>query len=175
MARRHRRPLFGLVALGFTLLTVPGLALAADQVVVISGFKFGSPSVTVNVGDSVTWRNNDTTAHTATADDGGFDTGTIAAGDTAEVTFDTAGTYAYHCKIHAQMTATVVVEAAASGGGGGGGTTVTPAPTDTMPAEPIHHDGPWTAIALLLAVLGASMLVGTWLLGRRSSVEADAD
>ena len=43
MARRHRRPLFGLVALGITLLIVPGLVLAADEVVVISGFKFGSP------------------------------------------------------------------------------------------------------------------------------------
>ena len=167
MARRHRRPLFGLVALGITLLIVPSLVLAADEVVVISGFKFGSPTVTVKVGDSVTWRNNDSTAHTATADDGGFDTGTIAAGDTAVVTFDTAGTYAYHCKIHAQMTATVVVEAAAGGGGGGGGTTVTP-PTDTMPANAPHEDGPMTAIALLLAVLGVSMLSGTWLMGRRS-------
>ena len=43
----------------------------------ISGFKFAPTSVTVQPGAKVTVTNNDSTAHTATADDGNsFDTGT---------------------------------------------------------------------------------------------------
>lgn len=61
-------------------------------------------------GTTVTWTNDDTAAHTVTADDGSFDE-RIAAGETVTVTFDEAGTFAYHCDIHTSMTATVIVTA----------------------------------------------------------------
>ena len=54
------------------------------------------PTITIDVGDSVTWTNNDDVDHTATGS--GFDTSTITSGGgTAKVTFDTAGTFAYAC------------------------------------------------------------------------------
>jgi plastocyanin len=114
------------------------VALAADHAVDIAGFAFSPGSVTVSVGDTVTWSNADAQNHTATADDASFDTGTIAGGTSKSVTFATAGTFGYHCKIHPSMTATVVVQAAA-GGGGGAGPTVPPAdtamPVSTQPAQ----------------------------------------
>jgi plastocyanin len=73
--------------------------------------------LTVQVGDTVTWTNNDAVGHTATSDPGApaaFDSSTIAPSGTFQFTFDVAGTYAYHCAIHASMHGTVVVEAAAA-------------------------------------------------------------
>src|SRR6476646_3019401 len=99
--------------LALLLTGVGATVLAADHAVDIAGFAFSPQSVTVGVGDSVTWTNADAQGHTATADDASFDTGTISNGSSKSVTFSTAGTFAYHCKIHPQMTATVVVEAAA--------------------------------------------------------------
>jgi plastocyanin len=91
----------------------PQAAAAASTAVDIAGFAFAPQTVTVNVGDTVTWSNSDARSHTATADDGSFDTGTISNGASKSVTFSTAGTFAYHCSIHPQMTATVIVQAAA--------------------------------------------------------------
>jgi plastocyanin len=63
----------------------------------------------VAVGTTVTWTNQDSTAHTVTANDGSFDSGPIQPGKSFSHTFSTAGTVAYHCKIHPSMTATVTV------------------------------------------------------------------
>jgi plastocyanin len=75
----------------------------------IQGFAFSPGSLTVAKGTVVTFTNNDNTSHTATADDGTFNTGTIAAGATAKITFGTAGSFAYHCNFHRGMTGTIVV------------------------------------------------------------------
>ena len=136
---------------------IAGTALAADQAVNIAGQAFNPASVTVSVGDSVTWTNADGVAHTATADDASFDTGNIAAGGSDSITFATAGSFSYHCAIHPAMTGTVTVQAAAggSGGGGGGGGAATPPPTDsTSPAQ--------TTAPSPIAVLA---LAAAWLLG----------
>jgi plastocyanin len=61
------------------------------------------------VGDSVKWTNEDSITHTVTADDGAFDSGNLAAGKAFSFTFDQAGTFAYHGKIHQRMTGTVTV------------------------------------------------------------------
>jgi plastocyanin/FtsP/CotA-like multicopper oxidase with cupredoxin domain len=67
----------------------------------------------INVGDTVTWKNNDNQTHTASKTGGpgpNFDSGNISAGATsASVTFNTAGTMTYRCNIHTNMTATVQV------------------------------------------------------------------
>lgn len=78
--------------------------------VVISDFAFGPQTLTVDVGTTVTWTNEDAVVHTVTADDGSFDSGNLSTGDTFSQTFDTAGTYSYHCTPHPNMTAEVVVE-----------------------------------------------------------------
>ncbi len=77
--------------------------------VTIANFAFSPTSVTVKAGTSVTWQNNDTTTHTATADGGAFDTGGIAPGASRSVTMGTPGTFSYHCTIHPFMTASVTV------------------------------------------------------------------
>lgn len=86
---------------------IAGGALAADEGVSISGFAYEPGTVTVNVGDTVTWTNNDQVGHTATGS--GFDTGTISGGSSASVTFDTAGTFDYICGIHPSMKGKITV------------------------------------------------------------------
>jgi plastocyanin len=141
--------------------------LAADSAVTIAGFAFDPATVTIQDGDSVTWTNQDSVAHTATAGHGSFDTGPIANGASDTVTFDTAGTFAYICSIHPQMTGSVVVEAAAAtlAPTAGGGAAITPSPTDTEPGA--NDAGAYSAVALALAVLGVVMLVGTLVADRR--------
>lgn len=157
-----------------------GAVLAADGSVSIANFAFDPATVTVNVGDSVTWTNNDSTAHTATAGGGSFDTGTIGAGQTATVTFDTAGTFAYLCSIHPQMAGTVVVQGAAvtpaptAAPTTGGGVTITPAPTDTLAATS-DEDVATSAVAVALALLGVLMLVGTFVADRRFRERRDGE
>jgi plastocyanin len=78
--------------------------------VTISNFSFSPASITVKKGTTVTWTNNDTTAHTATSDNVGiFDSGTLENGKTYSHTFDTAGTFKYHCTFHSDMHGTVTV------------------------------------------------------------------
>ena len=79
-------------------------------VIEISGMSFDSNDLTINVGDSVTWQNSDSGSHTATADGGEFDSGTLANGESFTFTFTTAGTYTYHCGIHSSMTGTITVQ-----------------------------------------------------------------
>ncbi|HET7726086.1 MAG TPA: plastocyanin/azurin family copper-binding protein [Candidatus Limnocylindrales bacterium] len=135
-------------------------ALAADQTVTIEGFAYSPGVVTVTVGDTVTWTNRDGASHTATADDGSFDTGGISGNASDSIEFTTAGEFRYHCTIHPDMTARVVVQAA-------GGTGATPPATDvdrpaaadadsTGPANPIL---PTVAFALL-AIAGLSGALG---------------
>jgi len=65
--------------------------------------------VSISVGGTVTWTNNDSTAHTATADNGSFSSGNIAPGGKFSQTFSTAGTFTYKCTIHPNMVGTVTV------------------------------------------------------------------
>ena len=72
-------------------------------------------TVTIAVGETVTWANTDTAAHTATggtpADglSGVFDSGLVMVGQSYSFTFDTAGTYPYHCQVHPWMLGSVIV------------------------------------------------------------------
>jgi len=146
----------GLAALAIAMGVTAAPVLAADAAVTIEGFAFSPQSVTVNVGDSVTWTNNDGATHTATGS--GFDTGNIAGGASQSVTFQSAGTFAYSCSIHPTMTGTVVVRSAGSGSGGGGSGGATAPPTDTAQRGQ-GPDGGWLTAAL--AILGLVMIAGT--------------
>jgi plastocyanin len=75
----------------------------------IDNMAFTSNSLSVKAGTTVKWTNNDNTAHTVTADDASFDSGSIAVGATYSYTFSYAGTIKYHCSIHSGMKGTVVV------------------------------------------------------------------
>jgi LPXTG-motif cell wall-anchored protein len=98
----------------------PSAKASASATVTISDFKFTPDSVTVNVGDSVTWNNDGPSVHTATADDGSFDTGSLREGESGSATFTQAGTITYICQPHPFMKGTVVVQAASAGGSGSG-------------------------------------------------------
>jgi plastocyanin len=98
----------------------PRATAAADTGVTISDFQFAPASVTIDVGDTVTWTNEGPTPHSATADDRSFDTGIFEAGQSRSHTFDEAGNFAYFCTPHPNMRGTVTVRAASTGGGGGG-------------------------------------------------------
>jgi len=67
-------------------------------------------TTTVKKGSVVKWYNQDGYTHTVTSDDGtSFDSGNLDAGGTFSYTANTAGSFAYHCKIHSNMKATLVV------------------------------------------------------------------
>ena len=85
-------------------------AAGGGDAVTIQNFAFGPASLSVAAGTTVTWTNSDTAPHTATADDGSFDSSSIAPGASFSQAFDTAGTFAYHCSIHPNMTATIEVK-----------------------------------------------------------------
>jgi plastocyanin len=75
------------------------------------GIAFQPAEVTVGVGDTVTWTNNDSVGHDVTADSfSSGDPGGMAPGDTFEHTFEEAGTFDYVCTVHPGMEGTVVVE-----------------------------------------------------------------
>jgi plastocyanin len=66
--------------------------------------------VTVPVGGTLTWTNNDVVTHTSTSDASGWNSGSIAPGGTFRMTFQTAGSFPYHCAIHPGMVGTVTVQ-----------------------------------------------------------------
>jgi plastocyanin len=79
---------------------------------------FYSPStISVPIGTVVTWTNNGMMQHTVTSDGGLFDSGTLNSGQGFSYTFNTAGTFNYHCRIHGfAMAGTVVVASSGYGG-----------------------------------------------------------
>ncbi len=85
-----------------------GEAVRAAKVKIVD-FAYSPDPVRVQVGGKVIWQNEDPESHTATAEDGSFDTGTIDEGKLKSETFKKAGTYAYVCSIHPQMHGTVEV------------------------------------------------------------------
>ena len=71
--------------------------------------------ISVSVGDTVTWSNDDSAAHTVTSGiasegpDGNFDSSLFMAATTFEHTFNEAGEYPYFCLVHPWMVGTVIV------------------------------------------------------------------
>lgn len=79
--------------------------------VVMANISFQPDELTVPVGATVTWTNEDGVSHTTTSEETVWDSDTMTSGDTFSFTFDEAGTYAYFCEIHpGQMRATITVE-----------------------------------------------------------------
>lgn len=88
-----------------------GASGEGDGAGTIVAVDFELSSTTAAAGDEVTFRNDDSVAHTVTADDGGFDTGSVPAGESATfVAPDEPGEIAFHCTIHPSMAGTLTVE-----------------------------------------------------------------
>lgn len=75
----------------------------------IARFAFDPAQVEIVAGDSVTWTNADLAPHTATAEDGAWDTSRLERGGRGRVTFDVPGEYPYFCVFHPHMKGTVTV------------------------------------------------------------------
>jgi plastocyanin len=106
-----------ILSMAAMLISVPAASAQDKMTVSIQDFFFDPSQLTVAPGTTVTWVNEGEAPHTVTSTDGKeLDSATLQPGDTYTFTFkdDDAGeTYAYHCSIHPQMTASVKV----SGGG----------------------------------------------------------
>jgi len=98
-----------LVVAAAALLVGSAVAAPAVHTVTIDGFEFHPPTVTVNRGDVVVWRNNDPVPHTATARDAGLDSSEIAANASFRFTAPHAGRYEYICTLHPTMKGVLVV------------------------------------------------------------------
>lgn len=101
--------------------------------VMIMDYKFSPPSLTVEVGDTVTWTNHDSAPHDVVVTDGPekFKSPTLNKGESFSYTFKKAGKYSYYCSIHPDMKASVTAE---------GGST--PPPSDEpAPSDPPADDG----------------------------------
>jgi amicyanin len=83
---------------------------AATNTVSIENYAYSPASITVKKGTTVTWTNNDSVEHTVTVDSGsGPQSELFGKGKTYSYTFDTVGTFSYHCQPHPYMKGTVTV------------------------------------------------------------------
>ena len=102
-------------------------AATRANTVEIKGYAYAPAALTVPVGTTVTWVNEDSVPHTVTGKSGPatFDSGQIASGGSWSGTFMTPGTYDYYCADHPQMVAQITV----TGGS-------TPPPSSTSATTP---------------------------------------
>jgi plastocyanin/LysM repeat protein len=87
--------------------------------IVMQNIAFNPQTITIHVGQTVVWRNDDAVPHTTTSGScsgntctptPGWDSGTLNTGQSFSHMFNTAGTFSYYCRIHgAAMQGTVVV------------------------------------------------------------------
>jgi LPXTG-motif cell wall-anchored protein len=150
---------------------------AGDPPVTITDFQFGPATITIRVGDTVTWTNSGPSPHTATASGGGFNTGTLSRGQSGSHTFQQAGTFAYFCKIHPFMHGTVVVTGSgqssgtsgqssqSSGSGSGGSGSSTPSSSGSTGTSAGSGNGSSQTLPATGLDVAWALLIGTGLLG----------
>ena len=111
---------FAVLAFALLALALAPARASSESVSIKSdgGSEFHPQIVRIQVGDSVTWSNDDrtlfqtpNTRHSATANDGSFDSGKLKEGDSYSFTFTKAGYFPYQCTVHPGMTGAVVVVA----------------------------------------------------------------
>lgn len=89
--------------------STPAPAPAGTVMLTIKNFVFSPNVLTIKLGQTIEVVNLDTAPHTATADDGSFDSGTLAEGQRFTFTPKARGTFTYICDIHQYMTGTIKV------------------------------------------------------------------
>lgn len=85
-------------------------AASHTHAVVIHNFAFQPAELTVNVGDTVVWKNTDVVSHTVTSADGSFDSGEIKPGKSWRLVAKKAGVFAYACSPHPNMRGALTVK-----------------------------------------------------------------
>src|SRR5687767_3578072 len=86
-----------------------GVLAQSGSGVAVQAFVYDSAEITVPVGTTVTWTNNDPVAHTVTDVNQAWDSGLFDEGQTYSMTFTAPGTYDYYCIPHPMMIGRVVV------------------------------------------------------------------
>ena len=76
----------------------------------VENFQFVPQTLTIKVGDTVTWTNNDTAGHNIAIPSLNYTSDIFAQGAKSTYKFDKAGSYPYNCGVHPSMTGTVVVQ-----------------------------------------------------------------
>jgi plastocyanin len=139
-----------------------GAHKAASASVTIADFFFSPASVTVAIGDTVTWHNTGQAPHNATANDGSFKTPDLNQGRSASHRFTSAGTFSYICTIHPQMKGTVRVLSSSGGGGSGGsgGTSSSSGSSESSAVISPDAAGTSTTLPMTGMAAGALALVG---------------
>ena len=129
-----------MVIASLALIALPAAVAVAQEshVVETQDNVFDPEEITISVGDSIEFQNTGVAPHTATAEDGSFDTGNLNAGQSRTITFNDAGTIEYICIYHEPlgMIGTIVVE--------GTGTTASPSPAAAAAAVPSPQPSPET-------------------------------
>ena len=78
----------------------------------IVGSTFSPSSLTISIGDIVTWTNYASFNHSVVSDAGSSETwnsGNLSSEGTFGHQFDSVGEFGYHCGIHASMTGSITV------------------------------------------------------------------
>ncbi|MGZ8763448.1 MAG: cupredoxin domain-containing protein [Acidimicrobiia bacterium] len=159
--------LFVVLVLTFgALMLAAGPAGAATKTVSITDSSFDPPTLEVEPGDTVIWTNDGTATHDVSADDGTFQSGPLAPGQTFPFTFQTQGTYVYRSTTDSNLTGSITVGGAAIGSA----QSVSPfvatenAPTtpDQAVTSPETFASTGAAESIALAVLGTVALLFGW-------------
>jgi plastocyanin len=82
--------------------------ISQTKAVSIANFRFNPDSITVKIGDTVSWSNDDQAPHQVAGSI--FGSQPLNTGDSYSFTFTQAGTYDYHCAIHPTMTGQIIVQ-----------------------------------------------------------------
>ncbi len=127
-----RRLLSILLIAPFLSVLAPAHVAAATQAVTVAQYAFAPASLTVHVGDTITWTNHDQAPHdvTTTAGPISVHSPTLTTGQSWTYTFTQPGSYAYICSIHPDMKAQITVLPA---------TTTAPPPRRPAPTTTARH------------------------------------
>lgn len=148
-----------LLLIGFVALARP-VTLRAATAVTMQNVAFTPATLTVTVGTTVTWTNQDTVPHTTTSDTAGiWDSGILNKAGSFSFTFTKMGTFAYHCNVHPNMHGTITVTPAATATATLRPTKTLPPPTPTTPptVTPVSHTATPTIAATVTATTTATV------------------
>ncbi|MCI0438306.1 MAG: ScyD/ScyE family protein [Chloroflexi bacterium] len=127
---------------------------------------YDPPELRIQTSQAVTFINTGRIPHTATQNEGAFDTGLLRGGESATLRFDTPGTFAYFCQPHPWMQGSIIVE--------GEPTVTTPGSTG---AEDDESLSPPTISPWLAAIFVGGIIIGVFAIAyamRRRPRQAEA-
>ena len=85
-------------------------AIIEGKIINIKNYNYEPLVLTINIGETVTWINQDSVKHTVTSDTGSeLNSNLLGKGESYSHKFETSGSYEYHCIPHPSMKGTVVV------------------------------------------------------------------